>query len=378
MFKLLKLEIGDPKLAKQFKEKLILENSKRVIILMAFITVSQLIFLLLDAAGVLQWSLNIFLYRALVIFICSLFMLLIYIYRRKELTEKTIRDLGIITVTLNVIISILGIYFTIYMFRTGGSSFSALLLAAYLLSLSYIRKPGFYTIVCLSVFSALSVFIIIRFGNSSLLFISEYLITLVFIVLLCIGSYLTYQRHWSLFMQERKIREISEKLTHISQTDEVTGIYNRRKALDELENQIALSKRYGSVFSIALLDIDNFKMINDSHGHIAGDYVLKNFSDFLKTNLRETDIFGRLGGDEFILIIPQCDAMSAYKFVERIREKIENHSFDKNAHMTFSAGVCSYVPGQTVSDIINCADRALYESKDLGRNRVSLFKSENK
>ena len=374
MFKLLKLEMGDPKLAKQFREKLILENSKRVLIIMAFITASQLIFLLLEAAGVLQWSSNIFLYRALVISICALFMLLVYIYRRKELTEKVIRDLGIITVTLNVVVAVLGIYFTIYMFRIGGSSFSALLLAAYLLSLSYIRKPGFYTIVCLSIFTALSVFIILRFGDTSVLFISEYLVTFVFIVLLCVGSYLNYQRHWSLFMQERKIREISEELTYISQTDEATGIYNRRKALDELENQVALSKRYGTVFSIALLDIDNFKMINDNHGHIAGDCVLKSFSDFLKTNLRETDIFGRLGGDEFIIIIPQCDANSAYKFIERIRDKIANHSFDKGEHMTFSAGVCSHIPGHTVSEIINCADRALYTSKDMGRNRVSLFK----
>ena len=376
MFKLLKLEMGDPKLAKQFREKLILENSKRVLIIMAFITASQLIFLLLEASGVLQWALSVFLYRAIVIFICALFTFLIYIYRRKELTKKVIRDLSIITVTLNVVISLLGIYFTIYMFKIGGSSFSSLLLAAYLLSLSYIRKPSFYTVVCLSVFTILSVFIILRFGNTSLLFISEYLITLVFIILLCVGSYLNYQRHWSLFMQERKIREISEELKYISQTDEATGIYNRRKAIDELENQVALSKRYGTVFSIALLDIDNFKMINDNHGHITGDYVLKSFSDFLKINLRETDILGRLGGDEFIIIIPQCDAQSAYKFVERIREKIENHSFDNNAYMTFSAGVCSHVPGQTVSDIINCADHALYASKDRGRNRVSLFEAD--
>ncbi len=376
MFKLLKLEMGDPKLVKQFREKLILENSKRVLILMTFITASQLIFLLLEASGILQWSISVFLYRALVIFICALFTLLIYIYRRKELTNKAIRDLGIITATLNVVVSVLGIYFTIYMFRIGGSSFSALLLAAYLLSLSYIRKPGFYTVVCLSIFIALSVFIILRFGDTSALFIGEYLITFVFIVLLCIGSYLNYQRHWSLFMQERKIREISKELKYISQTDEATGIYNRRKAIDELENQVALSKRYGTVFSIALIDIDNFKMVNDNHGHITGDYVLKSFSDFLKINLRETDILGRLGGDEFILIIPQCDAQSAYKFIERIREKMENHIFDKNAHMTFSAGVCSHIPGQTVSDIINCADRALYASKDRGRNIVSLYESD--
>ena len=74
-------------------------------------------------------------------------------------------------------------------------------------------------------------------------------------------------------MQERKIREISKELKYISQTDEATGIYNRRKAIDELENQVALSKRYGTVFSIALIDIDNFKMVNDNHGHITGDYV---------------------------------------------------------------------------------------------------------
>ena len=373
MLKLLRPEKADPQTTRQFKDKLILENSKRIIIIMGFIAVSQLVYILLEATGVLEWVLSVFLYRMLIIFICSLFSALIIIYRRKGQTEKNIRALGILTMVINIIIAVLGVYFAVYMFRLGSFSFSVFLLVAYLLSLSYIRTPKFYTWFIIAAFSALGVYLIVEFGNLSLCFISEFMISLVFALLLCLGSNLNYQRYWSLFMQERKIREISERITYISQTDEITGIYNRRKCMGELEEQAALSKRYDTPFSIALLDIDNFKEVNDSLGHITGDRVLKVFADFLRTNLRETDIFGRWGGDEFIIIIPQCGAESAYKFLERLRGKIEEHNFGENERMTFSAGVSAYASGQSVSDIVNNADRALYVSKELGRNRISLY-----
>ncbi|MBN2295390.1 MAG: GGDEF domain-containing protein [Pirellulales bacterium] len=154
-------------------------------------------------------------------------------------------------------------------------------------------------------------------------------------------------------------------------TDPLTGLANRR-ALDEtLNSQFAMKQRYDSSFSIAMFDLDNFKQINDEHGHLHGDQILKEFTRILDDCARETDTVARYGGEEFIVVMPQTCLNGAAIFAERIRARIE-----EKMTVTISGGVTSIVEGDTPETILTRADETLYEAKSAGRN--SIFKNDGK
>jgi diguanylate cyclase (GGDEF)-like protein len=193
------------------------------------------------------------------------------------------------------------------------------------------------------------------------------------VILISIGNILIHKRHWDIFIKENKIKEINEKLVEISQVDDLTGLFNRRKILDELEKTIDVARQYSSDFCVVMMDLDNFKRVNDKLGHIEGDKALCEFADVVKSNLRKNDILGRWGGEEFIILIPGSKKEDAFKFVERIRRKVEEHSFDKIGRLTFSVGICEFNPEYSDDKLIGNADFALYLSKQLGRNKVSIY-----
>ena len=122
-----------------------------------------------------------------------------------------------------------------------------------------------------------------------------------------------------------------------------------------------------------MIDVDNFKRVNDKYGHSVGDKALKQFAKTVKENLRKNDIFGRWGGEEFIVVIPDSTKEDAYRFIERVRQAVENHKFDTVGRITFSAGICNYQPEYSEYKIVDNADFALYISKQMGRNKVSVF-----
>jgi polar amino acid transport system substrate-binding protein len=122
-----------------------------------------------------------------------------------------------------------------------------------------------------------------------------------------------------------------------------------------------------------MIDLDHFKAVNDNYGHILGDEVLKHFSMLVKENLRKEDIFGRWGGEEFLIIIPGSCKETALKFVERIRKLVAEHDFAGVGKITFSAGISEFVPDCTDDKLIGNADFALYISKNLGRNQVHVY-----
>lgn len=373
MFRKLKKDSPNPELLKQFQVKTTIENVRRLVILMAFIAATQILFMLLEASGVFPWFEEIFLYRIVIIGICALFTLLITLINRKiSKSPEAAKLLYAILTLLFIIILASGCYFTIYMFELGSFSYSSLLLTAYILSLTCIRRPVIYVCFLLACFSGISVYTFLIVSELSINFISEYFITFVFVLMICIGSLLNYQRQWTLFLKEVNIKDINEKLIFISHTDELTGIYNRRKSMEDLEATISLAKRYNNDFCIAMLDIDHFKQINDKFGHNIGDNTLKSLSNFIKRQLRETDIFGRWGGEEFIIIAPHTDIKGAFAFIERLRKKTAAHTFKDVGNITFSAGLCAYSPGLSAFDMIDYADSALYESKEKGRNQTTI------
>ncbi|WP_456465137.1 sensor domain-containing diguanylate cyclase [Desulfurobacterium sp.] len=165
---------------------------------------------------------------------------------------------------------------------------------------------------------------------------------------------------------EKKNREI-KKLADI---DCLTGIYNRRKVLEELEKEIMRTQRYGNPLSVIIFDVDFFKEVNDTYGHLMGDKILREIAQIIKKNIRRPDIFGRYGGEEFLIILPETDITGGVKFAEKIRKLIENHSFPIDRKITISLGVTEYRYGDTVDTILARADKALYSAKESGRNKV--------
>jgi len=163
------------------------------------------------------------------------------------------------------------------------------------------------------------------------------------------------------------------RLNSLANEDELTGIYNRRQSLKYLHEERKRARRYNSGFSIAFFDIDHFKQINDQFGHAIGDEVLINLSKLVMTLLRETDSFGRWGGDEFLIILRHSDLATTLKIVEKIRQEVEvakMSSIDKN--ITISIGVTEFLPEDSIEKLMKRADDALYKSKFEGRNLVRL------
>jgi diguanylate cyclase (GGDEF)-like protein len=153
-------------------------------------------------------------------------------------------------------------------------------------------------------------------------------------------------------------------------TDALTGLNNRRKLDEALKNEIDRAERYKNTFSIILLDIDNFKKINDTYGHLVGDDVLKRLTQVLKSGLRQTDIAGRWGGDEFLILLPLQDRGFAVMFAERLHAAIAATQIPEVGTVTSCFGVAELVSGDSVEGLINRADAALYRAKVKGRNRV--------
>lgn len=159
-------------------------------------------------------------------------------------------------------------------------------------------------------------------------------------------------------------------IEEIAYIDTLTGIYNRRMFFKLAEEQIKLTKRYGSDLSFILIDIDHFKDVNDSFGHQAGDMVLKELTKLISDNIRESDIFGRYGGEEFILVCPQTKKEDTIKLAEKLRVAVESYQFKTVGKKTISLGVSSLGENDDIETLIKKADEALYVAKSEGRNKV--------
>lgn len=172
---------------------------------------------------------------------------------------------------------------------------------------------------------------------------------------------------------ERLGRE--QALMKIARTDPLTGLFNRRAAEQALERKITKAQVSGKALSLIIGDIDYFKSINDQYGHPAGDYVLRRVADILVSLIRKYDIAVRWGGEEFVVIAPDCSLQQATELADRIRKGIENLALDTVDPVTISLGVAELVAGETSDSLIQRADSALYQAKRSGRNRVDRAKA---
>jgi len=169
-----------------------------------------------------------------------------------------------------------------------------------------------------------------------------------------------------------------DNLTNAAYMDELTQVFNRNYISQALEAEFKRARALHTSFPVVLFDIDNFKTVNDTHGHDAGDFVLRELTNVIKTSgLRERDLLGRWGGEEFILLVSNSTEAVAVEAAERIRKVVANHKFmygQKEIPVTISLGVANIKRAHTSSqDLYKEADQALYASKKTGKNKVSVF-----
>lgn len=185
--------------------------------------------------------------------------------------------------------------------------------------------------------------------------------------------------HHYLGKVESDSRQLSDELNRarmLSMTDELTGLPNRRAFLQRLEDEVARVQRYGFPLSMALIDLDFFKQVNDKYGHAGGDEVLEGYSKNILSIFRHHDLVARYGGEEFAVLLPNTDAEGSMRALNKVRNRAGETYWQSNGEThkmpTFSAGVSIYKPGETASSFIERADKALYRAKRDGRDRVEM------
>ena len=165
-----------------------------------------------------------------------------------------------------------------------------------------------------------------------------------------------------------------EQMRHLAETDPLTNCFNRRALMEKLEQEMDRAARYATMLTGMMIDIDNFKQINDTHGHLVGDRVLKQLANLLKREQRSVDIVARYGGEEFVVLLPETTALESRNFAERILRRVATHDFGesgKPVRVTISVGIASF-PDERVIDgesLLRLADSHLYRAKSDGRNR---------
>jgi diguanylate cyclase (GGDEF)-like protein len=182
----------------------------------------------------------------------------------------------------------------------------------------------------------------------------------------------------------RKINEAQRKLVQLATIDDLTQLYNRRYFFERFNQEMERAKRYQRPLSCLILDIDHFKHVNDTYGHLSGDQVLIDIAQILRNNCRQSDLAGRYGGEELIIFLPETDSPGALIIAERIREMIEQHqTVDDRGEIirvTVSMGVVSLTgPELEKMDknerIVQYADDALLQAKKDGRNRIEIYQT---
>ncbi|MGE3591401.1 MAG: GGDEF domain-containing protein [Arcobacter sp.] len=172
-------------------------------------------------------------------------------------------------------------------------------------------------------------------------------------------------------MHRRK--EVEAELLKLANKDSLTNIFNRRKIEEICEKELIRSKRYGTHFSIIFFDLNDFKIINDKLGHHIGDEVLTKVTQTINSNIRESDSFGRWGGDEFLIVLPQTNENQAKAMILTLEKNINDLTFDVNSELKISCsfGISEYEKGDTLDSLLKKADKSMYTTKALYKQELS-------
>jgi diguanylate cyclase (GGDEF)-like protein len=172
------------------------------------------------------------------------------------------------------------------------------------------------------------------------------------------------------------LTEARDRIERLSRTDELTGVYNRRRLFDLAEKMLSLARRQGFPVAVLMIDLDHFKKINDQYGHLAGDDVLREVAARIQSEIRDTDVFGRFGGEEFALAAPDLPAEETSAYAERLRRAVSRTPVSAQGQpvdVTISIGATnSQYGGLDLEKLLHQADMAMYQAKRRGRNQVCL------
>jgi diguanylate cyclase (GGDEF)-like protein len=170
---------------------------------------------------------------------------------------------------------------------------------------------------------------------------------------------------------ESVIEAKNRELERISVTDDLTSLYNRRQANKFLDHEFQISDRYNHPLALVLIDIDDFKQINDRFGHRAGDEIIRSVANILRNNIRTTDLAARMGGDEFLMVMPDTDMEKAWSVMDRIRTTVQTElPIVTQSHISISAGITCWFRGDSPDDALERVDRLLYKAKGQGKNCI--------
>jgi diguanylate cyclase (GGDEF)-like protein len=175
-----------------------------------------------------------------------------------------------------------------------------------------------------------------------------------------------------------RLADTLDQVQRLASHDELTRALNRRALMASLDRERARAERSGVPFAIGMMDLDHFKSVNDTYGHGTGDTVLRGFADIVHETMRTTDVFGRYGGEEFLIVLVGTELPAALEALERIRAAVQTHDWNALApglKLTVSAGVAHFRKGQSIEQLLHDADQSLYQAKGAGRNRVIASKS---
>ena len=213
--------------------------------------------------------------------------------------------------------------------------------------------------------------------NAELEFLQAVAFLLVMAEITAIGGFISGLRG-KLRQRNRELGEAMEQIQELVNVDSLTGVYNRRRLFEVIHEESSRHSRSPGSFSICLLDVDHFKQVNDTYGHQAGDAILQAVAKCVANDLRTIDCFGRYGGEEFLMVLPQTPLEGARIKAERVIAKVASLKFPQindDFRITVSIGVAEYHDDEATDDTLQRADMALYEAKDAGRNAVRLSKN---
>jgi diguanylate cyclase (GGDEF)-like protein len=304
---------------------------------------------------------------ALVFF--AFFLIFSYAYLRVTGNHRRYFDMVIYMMAL----------FCLYMVCLGGAhssgplwTFFVPLLASYLQGL----RKGAITIIAL-----LLMILVIFYGPWSTLGIAQYpnIFKVRFLGALTMVCIMAFTYEYSRKLAHLELVVLSEKLEQAAKTDELTGLSNRRDMKEKLRYEANRSARSQRPFCLLLADIDDFKRINDDHGHDAGDLVLKALSGRMTVSLRKQDVIARWGGEEFLILLPESGMEEGRTIAERLLKTVTGQPFrirDKSLQLSLSIGLARFDPGSDLEKTITRADQALYRAKHKGKKRVETVSDE--
>lgn len=340
------------------------QNFIRIFVVGGIYTMFEIVGLILSSFGVFSSDIRLYV-MAVVVFHLIYLPFMAVVYRKKLFKSEKVYE--ILTNIYYIVVLLWASFFTALVYLADGD-ITIYSIVLFLISAVFIITPNTASLLYITnfvVFSGMVYSIVSEIGMANGIVFKALIVTVLALVI----SHSNYLARRSLFESNRKLEQANKTLNEKSQRDSLTHLYNNEYIFDKLKSKIEGVKNSNQKLSVIMIDIDNFKFINDSFGHLYGDHVIKSVAEVIQSAIRDDDVLGRYGGEEFIVILTDTCKEIAVSVAERVRSAVEAIDFDKAHRITVSIGVSEY-GGEDPKNLINSADINLYKAKFAGKNKV--------